>query len=409
MTSSLIRFDDKHISAAQAIMADDRVLDRFIHNLSKSLNTKICGYLQDAEFLHVSRMLKGCKLDPTLTSVQLGLPVDGPIVTGPTIVSDKEDICDAFLGRCRTNFKIRSQSVVPAPYAVMGVVATTIYTSPNERSLYVSIGEKKEPWAKLRGTARAARRYSAIFEWMPYTDPNIIECIPPEFLAILKYVGCESAIDSVCNDGDAQIRSSDVAVQLDLWGKIDENWQDYHNEFIDILDRRMKFLPICEPFFLSNRATYLEYMHWFKVVGKSGGGTATSLSPTLTQQAPPMSTPHPGQFILLIPIHFTNPMVHFSGHLRPQHSTPHVDIDVDVYTDNDVVIDASINVKKDRTHSSMEECDGDEVKANGGDEDEDDSEDKDEYEDQGEDEKDEDNDHDEKHEPTSPLVHKSYT
>ncbi|KAK5840432.1 hypothetical protein PVK06_009332 [Gossypium arboreum] len=68
MASSLIRFDDNHIFAAQVIMADDCVLEGFIHNLSKSPDIEIRGYLQDARFLHVSRMLRGCNLDPTLIS-----------------------------------------------------------------------------------------------------------------------------------------------------------------------------------------------------------------------------------------------------------------------------------------------------------------------------------------------------
>ncbi|MBA0859546.1 hypothetical protein Goshw_008113, partial [Gossypium schwendimanii] len=68
---SLICFDDKHIFAAQAIKADNRVLEGFIHNLSKSPDNEIRGYLQDMGFLHASRMLRGCKLDPTLISALL--------------------------------------------------------------------------------------------------------------------------------------------------------------------------------------------------------------------------------------------------------------------------------------------------------------------------------------------------
>ncbi|KAK5817923.1 hypothetical protein PVK06_022852 [Gossypium arboreum] len=69
MTNSLICFDDKHIFATQVIMADNFVLEGFIHNLLKSLDIEILGYLQDAGFLHASCMLGGCKLDPTLISV----------------------------------------------------------------------------------------------------------------------------------------------------------------------------------------------------------------------------------------------------------------------------------------------------------------------------------------------------
>ncbi|MBA0770119.1 hypothetical protein Gotri_018792, partial [Gossypium trilobum] len=96
---------------------DDRVLEGFIHNLSNSPNIKIRGYLQDEGFLHASRMLGGCKLDPTLITVvverwrpgthtfhlpcgectitlddvdlQLNLSVDGSIFTGSAVVPAK--------------------------------------------------------------------------------------------------------------------------------------------------------------------------------------------------------------------------------------------------------------------------------------------------------------------------------
>ncbi|KAH1063850.1 hypothetical protein J1N35_028837 [Gossypium stocksii] len=47
---------------------DDRVLEGFMHNLSKSTDTEIHGYLQDARFLHASRMLGDCKLNHKLIS-----------------------------------------------------------------------------------------------------------------------------------------------------------------------------------------------------------------------------------------------------------------------------------------------------------------------------------------------------
>ncbi|KAH1064144.1 hypothetical protein J1N35_029131 [Gossypium stocksii] len=69
MTNFLIRFDNKHISTAQMVMVDDRILEGFIHNLLKSSYTKIHGYLQDEGFLHASHMLGRCKPGPTLISV----------------------------------------------------------------------------------------------------------------------------------------------------------------------------------------------------------------------------------------------------------------------------------------------------------------------------------------------------
>ncbi|KAK5812048.1 hypothetical protein PVK06_027443 [Gossypium arboreum] len=115
MTSSLIHFDDKHVSATQS--ADDRVLEGFIHNFLKSAPSETHGYFRDVEFLHASRMLGGCKLNPTLISglvkrwrpetytfhlpcsectitledvaLKLGFLVDGSIVMGSVFVPDK--------------------------------------------------------------------------------------------------------------------------------------------------------------------------------------------------------------------------------------------------------------------------------------------------------------------------------
>ncbi|KAH1129857.1 hypothetical protein J1N35_001235 [Gossypium stocksii] len=115
-------------------MADDHVLERFIHNLSRSPDTEIRGYLQDARSLHASCMFGGCNLHPTLISalverwrleihtfyllccectitledvaLQLGLRVDKPMVMGSTVVQSKEDICKTFSGRCQTSFKV---------------------------------------------------------------------------------------------------------------------------------------------------------------------------------------------------------------------------------------------------------------------------------------------------------------
>ncbi|KAK5772532.1 hypothetical protein PVK06_048821 [Gossypium arboreum] len=74
--------------------------------------------------------------------------------------------------------------------------------------------------------------------------------------------------------------------KLDLQEKIDENWRDYHNEFIDIWDRRMKFLPICQLFFLSDTTACLKYMPWFKVAGKPYLLLMEAMSRQLRQKRP---------------------------------------------------------------------------------------------------------------------------
>ncbi|MBA0816196.1 hypothetical protein Gohar_000887, partial [Gossypium harknessii] len=88
---------------------DGRVLEGFIHSLSKGPITKICGYLQDAGFLHASCVLGAansilhssaqCTITLEDVALQLSLPVDGPVVTGCAIISSKKDLCATFLGK----------------------------------------------------------------------------------------------------------------------------------------------------------------------------------------------------------------------------------------------------------------------------------------------------------------------
>ncbi|MBA0848556.1 hypothetical protein Goshw_003878 [Gossypium schwendimanii] len=137
MAASLIRFDDKHIFVAQAAMADDCVLEGFIHNMGKPPIPQIHGYSQEVGFLHTSRIVGASKLDPTLISalverwrpetqrpkthtfhlpcvkctitledimLQLELSVDGRVVTGSMIVPGKFDLCKAMLGKVLDKF-----------------------------------------------------------------------------------------------------------------------------------------------------------------------------------------------------------------------------------------------------------------------------------------------------------------
>ncbi|KAG8474236.1 hypothetical protein CXB51_033830 [Gossypium anomalum] len=262
--------------------------------------------------------------------------MNGSVVIGSATIPDKEDLCEAFLGKVpnkfqdgwidmkwlENNFKElppNATDIVKEQYAqgfilrliegilmldktqnlvhirwllhlvnfkeckrlIMGVVSATISTSPSEQSLYVLTDDKlKDIWLPLD------QHLEAEFEWILYADPDIIECVSSRNFGHSEYVRHECAIDCLCDDGYAQIELSDAAVQ----GKIDENWQDYHNEYIDIWDRRMKFLPIHEPFFLSYTVTYLEYMPWFRVTGKpyllSVEAKSRQLRPKRSRQSP---------------------------------------------------------------------------------------------------------------------------
>ncbi|KAH1107772.1 hypothetical protein J1N35_011540, partial [Gossypium stocksii] len=112
---------------------DDQVLKGFIHSLSKSISNAIRCHLQELGFLHVSHMLRGYKLDPTVINalverwrpgthifylpcsectiilediaLQMGLPMDGGVVTRLVIVSGREDLYDALLRKVLNRFQ----------------------------------------------------------------------------------------------------------------------------------------------------------------------------------------------------------------------------------------------------------------------------------------------------------------
>ncbi|KAK5770363.1 hypothetical protein PVK06_046513 [Gossypium arboreum] len=114
-------------------MAKDRVLEGFIHNMEKPVIPKIRGHLQAVGFLYASRMSGGWKLDLALIStlvetwrpkthtfhlpcyectitlknvaLQFSLPVDGPVITGSTIVPDKVDLCKSLLAKVPNKFE----------------------------------------------------------------------------------------------------------------------------------------------------------------------------------------------------------------------------------------------------------------------------------------------------------------
>ncbi|MFQ6651823.1 hypothetical protein Gotur_023996 [Gossypium turneri] len=446
MASSLIRFDDKHIFVAQAIMVDDHVLEGFIHKLSKSPDTEIRSYLQDAGFLHASCMLRGCNLHPTVISplVERWRP---EMHTFYLPCSE----CTITLEDVALQLGLRVNGpMLPTPTTVMGVVAVTISTSSSEQPLYVPIGDKVEPWAELHGTIGIAQRYPAIFESMSYVDPDIIECVSLEFFVIQSM--------------------QDAKVSLIVYATTNKNWRDYHNKYINIWDRTIEFLPICELVFSSDTVACLEYIPWFRVVGKSyllsvkcrsKGGDTTKLSPTPTQQVPPTATPYLDQFTPLILAHFTNPIffpqvLHYTP---PQHLTytPLVDAffgappsptfyapmptlmptqmstqllthvltllsssmtvlmltSMPTYPGFTTSYDYSLIVSQTpiatTLHSSTKKSDRDKGKAKGGDEDEDDGGEEDEYESRGKDEEDEDDDHNKEDESTPQLVRRNPT
>ncbi|KAK5802646.1 hypothetical protein PVK06_030257 [Gossypium arboreum] len=131
MAGELIRFDDKHISVEQMQMSVDRILQCNIRNMTGPPSPLIEDCLREAGFWHVAMIDRGCKLDPKLISalierwrlethtfhlpcgectitledvhLQLGLPVDGDVVTGSVHFADWGAVCYELLGAIPDN------------------------------------------------------------------------------------------------------------------------------------------------------------------------------------------------------------------------------------------------------------------------------------------------------------------
>ncbi|KAH1038494.1 hypothetical protein J1N35_040237 [Gossypium stocksii] len=127
MAISLICLDEKHILGVQLQMAEEWILETYIHNLTARAPCVIKQHLQKAGFLHVSRKLGGTKLglalinalvetwklethtfhlpcdECTITledvALQLELPIDGPVVMEAVGVRN-------YYKRCQTSLLV---------------------------------------------------------------------------------------------------------------------------------------------------------------------------------------------------------------------------------------------------------------------------------------------------------------
>ncbi|PPS12564.1 hypothetical protein GOBAR_AA08070 [Gossypium barbadense] len=146
------------------------------------------------------------------------------------------------------------------------------------------------------------------------------ECLFESFLGKVanKFQG---AIDSLRDDVDAQIRSTDVAVRveakimspprdmktlhkLDLWGKTDKNLRDYHKECIDVFDREEEVTS----FEYATTTAPTNVIDHPTSTPPIGTYFRTPLSPTyytpkLKHVPTPMATPMPSSIPVSMPIY----------------------------------------------------------------------------------------------------------
>ncbi|MBA0688460.1 hypothetical protein Goari_006247, partial [Gossypium aridum] len=289
MATSLIRFDEKHISTTQVVMANDCVLEGIIHNLATLPITEIHGYLQEARFLHTSRMLRGCKLNPTLISalvarwrsethtfhlpysdciitledleLQLSLLVDGSVVTGSVIVPSKKE---ALLGKVPNSFEggqVRMKwwetNFKKLPPHATDVVATTPCELQRMRKTELgisSVGYVVPGVVSLVGLVATTVSMSLV------SDPYMFSLVT-RLNHELSYAGQLDQLKDIrllLNQPSEVERMWDAKVsfivyatiemhesdQVDLWGKNEEDWKEIHKDYIDAWDCRMEFLPI---------------------------------------------------------------------------------------------------------------------------------------------------------------------
>ncbi|PPR98071.1 hypothetical protein GOBAR_AA22593 [Gossypium barbadense] len=116
----------------------------------------------------------------------------------------------------------------------MSGVAATSFMSSSGRPLYISIGDKVEPCARLCGTIKAARRYLTAVRSTLKSQVEMYE-------------------------SDQVMRQVEAKYSTGI---------EFHKDYIDIWDRRIDFILISEPFFKLDMMTSMEYMLWFRLVGK---------------------------------------------------------------------------------------------------------------------------------------------
>ncbi|KAK5818985.1 hypothetical protein PVK06_023939 [Gossypium arboreum] len=128
MVVSLICFDDKHISVTKAIMGCK--LDLAL------ISASVERWRPKTHTFHLS--CGECTITLENVVLQLGLPVDEPVIMGSAIVSSKVGLCISLLGKVLDKFEgdVSSHSIecdinqwLPSSTVVVSLVATTISTS----------------------------------------------------------------------------------------------------------------------------------------------------------------------------------------------------------------------------------------------------------------------------------------
>ncbi|MBA0829537.1 hypothetical protein Goarm_014140, partial [Gossypium armourianum] len=280
---------------------EDRILQCHVRNLLGPLSPLIETYLREAGFLHVALIGQGCKLDPELISalverwisethtfhipcgectitleyvhLQLGLLVDGSVVTGSIQFAD--------WGTLRNNFAELAEDSAEegreryAQAYILQIIGGMLMPNKSRNLVHLRWllklvnfrGASKLSWRSAvlatlyREMCRATQLEKIkIFGWTPYEDPVIWVVILEEF-----FVNPNSLHVKVPFVTYATVEMHEANRVLRRFGFNNRFSWHLRSLMICIYD----FLPTHENIIILELACDPEYMPWFKIHGKS--------------------------------------------------------------------------------------------------------------------------------------------
>ncbi|KAG8472799.1 hypothetical protein CXB51_034729 [Gossypium anomalum] len=139
-------------------------------------------------------------------------------------------------------------------------------------------------WLLLLADLKESRRLSWVNSTGEFVLRNVSSHNTAEFLANIWHVKVPLVIFATVEMHESdqvmrQVRSMqriplpsqelDDLYNIDLRGRLEEDWPTFHKKYIEMWERRYDFLPMCEPFLILELATSPDYMDWFNYNDKS--------------------------------------------------------------------------------------------------------------------------------------------
>ncbi|MBA0694244.1 hypothetical protein Goari_004560 [Gossypium aridum] len=143
---------------------------------------------------------------------------------------------------------------------------------------------------------RLERVCEELLELMSYKDPTPPECIPSKLLVNPNIWHVKVSL----------VVYATMEMHESNRGRLNENWIRFHAEYINMWNNRYELLPHREAIIALELACDLEYMPWFRLLGKPYLQMGPSSVPT--QELTPIPTPLPGQYVSCYSSAYANPI-----------------------------------------------------------------------------------------------------